>query len=344
MDNPSSKRDWKVLYWNIRGINAEGKWESLRNKILESNCDIISIQETKRDFFDISYIRKFCPASFDDYCFLPSVGASGGILVAWKSAIFSGVEIFQNKFAISVEFTSTHNHDCWILTSVYGPCDSEGKEAFLSWFSDIQMPDSVEWLIIGDFNLYRKPEDKNRPGGNVMDMLNFNDVISSLGIVEIPLHGKRYTWTNKQTPPLLERLDWFFTSQTWTTSYPNTAAHSLVMETSDHWPCVVEIKTAIPKSKVFRFENCWMQHDSFLPLVATIWNGHFPQPDPAKLISAKFKALRSGLRAWQSSLSNLKSTISNIKLVMSLLDLMEEWRDLSLQEWNFRDILSQKLS
>jgi hypothetical protein len=87
-----------------------------------------------------------------------------------------------------------------------------------------------------------------------------------------------------------------------------------------------------------------MQHDSFLPLVATVWNGPFPQSDPAKLITAKFKALRGALRNWQSQLSNLKSTIANIKLVISFLDLIEECRDLSLEEWNFRDLLNRKLS
>lgn len=82
MDSRQPNRLWKVLCWNIRGINAENKWESLRNKIAESNCDIISIQETKRSSFDISYIRNFYPKAFDAFCFLPSVGASGGILVA----------------------------------------------------------------------------------------------------------------------------------------------------------------------------------------------------------------------------------------------------------------------
>jgi len=53
------------------------------------------------------------------------------------------------------------------------------------------------------------------------------------------------------------------------------------MEVSDHWPCVIEIKTNIPKGKVFRFENFWMEHESFLPLVAACWNGSFPQVDPA---------------------------------------------------------------
>jgi hypothetical protein len=78
---------------------------------------------------------------------------------------------------------------------------------FMSWFENVQMPDEVDWLIVGDFNLYRKPEDRNRPGGSVGDMLLFNNAISSLGLVEIPLHGRKFTWSNKQQPPLLERLE-----------------------------------------------------------------------------------------------------------------------------------------
>ena len=115
------------------------------------------------------------------------------------------------------------------------------------------------------------------------------------------------------------------------------------MEVSDHWPCVLEIKTSIPKSKVFRFENCWMAHESFMPLVENVWNGDFHQSDAAMLLSAKFKALRGSLRAWQSQLSNLKNTIESVKLVLSFLDAIEEWRDLSLQEW-ILEILNSKLS
>jgi exonuclease III len=95
MDFINSKRAWKVLCWNIRGINAESKWESLRNKIVECNCDIVSIQEIKREVFDLSYIRNFCPGSFDDFCFLPSIGSSGGILVSWKSSSFAGTVLFK---------------------------------------------------------------------------------------------------------------------------------------------------------------------------------------------------------------------------------------------------------
>ena len=87
-----------------------------------------------------------------------------------------------------------------------------------------------------------------------------------------------------------------------------------------------------------------MSYDSFMPLVANCWNSFFPQQDAAKVLTAKFKSLRNALRNWQSQLSNLKITIENVKLVFSFLDSIEEWRDLTLQEWNFRDILNLKLT
>jgi hypothetical protein len=51
MDNPfqSYHRSLKILSHNIRGINSDTKWNSLQNNILESNCDIVYIQETKRN-------------------------------------------------------------------------------------------------------------------------------------------------------------------------------------------------------------------------------------------------------------------------------------------------------
>jgi hypothetical protein len=69
------------------------------------------------------------------------------------------------------------------------------------------MPDDSDWIIMGDFNLIRKPSDRNKPGGNVNDMLSFNEAISNLGLIEVPLKGKKFTWSNMQHDPLLERLD-----------------------------------------------------------------------------------------------------------------------------------------
>lgn len=57
-----------------------------------------------------------------------------------------------------------HNNESWILINVYGPCTAEGKRSFIEWFKQIQMLVEIDWLIVGDFNLMRKQEDRNKEG------------------------------------------------------------------------------------------------------------------------------------------------------------------------------------
>jgi endonuclease/exonuclease/phosphatase family metal-dependent hydrolase len=109
------------------------------------------------------------------------------------------------------------------------------------------MADHADWLVVGDFNLYRSPTDWHRLGANYSDMFMSNEAISALGLVELPLKGNHFTWTNKQKSSLLEMLDWFFTSPSWIISYLNTNVTTLCMETSDHVPCLINISTIIPK-------------------------------------------------------------------------------------------------
>lgn len=304
---------------------------------------MVCLQETKRTHIDLSFIHNFCNAQFDCFQYIPSVGASGGSCIFWKSSVFSGSLIFQNEYANSVLLTSVHSNASWVLTNVYAPCTPLGKRDFINWFQGIQMPNNVDWLLAGDFNFYRNPEDRSRPGADVNEMLLFNGAISALGLVEFPLKGQRFTWTNKQCPPLLKRLDWFFTSATWTISYPNTSVSTLVMETSDHVPCLISISTSIPKGSIFRFENFWLQHDDFLNQVQSGWHSPSFFADAARNITAKFKNLRKLLRAWNQTISSLKENIRNIKLFISFLNLIEEFRDLSLPEWNFKKLLESKL-
>jgi len=65
--------------------------------------------------------------------------------------------------------------------------------------------------------------------------------------------------------------------------------------------------------------------------------------DPAKVITAKFKNLRKCLKVWKNGISNLKSAIANVKLVLSFILLIEESRDLTIPEWNFKSLLEKKL-
>jgi hypothetical protein len=168
--------------------------------------------ETKRAHFDQNYIKNFFPPTFDKFEYVPAIGNSCGTIIVWKSSKFNAHVVFQNNFVMSIECTSTISGASWILRNVYAPSTPEGRQSFLQWLKNIEMPDETDWLIIGDFNLIRRQSYRNRPGGNIQDMLNLNDAVSYLRLEELGLIGNKFTWTNKQESPLLERLDWFFAS------------------------------------------------------------------------------------------------------------------------------------
>ena len=123
----NNNRTWNILNWNVRVINSSDKWLAIKQKVEECAAGIVCLQETKREIFDLTYIHKVCPQRFNKFEYLPSIGASGGILTAWNGALFTGELMFQNKFSLSIQFTCNTSSKSWILTNIYGPCNHEEK-------------------------------------------------------------------------------------------------------------------------------------------------------------------------------------------------------------------------
>ena len=191
------------------------------------------------------------------------------------------------------------------------------RERFLDWFKHIYMPDDMQWIITGDFNYIRYPNNRSRSGGNFSDMLIINEAINALALVEIPLEGRSFTWSNMQPDPLLEQIDWFLTSLHWTHSYPETLVKPLSKLVSDHIPCVVTIETNIPRSKLFRFESYWILHPGFMDVVQQVWDKPVYNKNVAAKLSHKFKALRHALKIWSKHISRLSIAITNCNQVLA---------------------------
>jgi predicted XRE-type DNA-binding protein len=104
------------------------------------------------------------------------------------------------------------------------------------------------------------------------------------------------------------------------------------------------IKSKIPKSKIFRFENFWLEFEGFMNIFQTTWLGLPCLPDKAKNLTTKFKIVRKVLKDWQRSLPKIDKTVRDIKLLIEFIDNIEGHRDLSIEEWNFRNIMQQKVA
>ena len=127
-----------------------------------------------------------------------------------------------------------------------------------------------------------------------------------------------------QQAPLLEQLDWFFTTVDWTISFPDTLVLPLAKITSNHIPCKISIGTSIPRSNIFRFENYWPDHPGFFEVVQAAWAKPAPRLDIAATISAKFKSLRYDLEYWSKKISNLSMLIDRSNKVIYYMDSLEE--------------------
>lgn len=158
-------RSWEVLCWNIRGINSDDKQLALNNAIRTSGCSVVCIQETKKTTFDLSFIKSCCPRQFDQFAYVPSQGASGGLLTIWKSSLFTGAVVFSSHFALVINFTSTLSSHSWTLANIYGPCSGDARITFTNWLYNLDIPSSQDWLLVGDFNYIRAPDNRNKPGG-----------------------------------------------------------------------------------------------------------------------------------------------------------------------------------
>jgi len=76
-----NNRSWHILLLEHQRFQCSREMGRGPGKIEESACSVLCLQETKKEHVDISFIRKFAPRRFDSYDFIPSNGASGGILV-----------------------------------------------------------------------------------------------------------------------------------------------------------------------------------------------------------------------------------------------------------------------
>ena len=327
----------------LGGLNATSKQLAIFNVVETSGCSVICLQETKMGFIDLALIRKCCPRRFDDFVYVPSNGAFGGLLIIWDSSLFNGIVMHYQPFSLSVHFTSTQSAQSWTLINIYGPCAGDMRDQFVQWLYQLNIPDDEDWLLLGDFNFIRGPANRNKPGGNVNDMLTFNDFIRAQHLTELKIQGRSFTWSNMQDSPLLEQLDWFFTSLHWTLSYPATSISPQCKPTSDHTPLLVTIQTTIPGSKIFRFENYWTTHRGFLQMVANSWNKPTHKSNSAANLNAKFKRLRYDIKHWSKSISKLKICIQNCNKAILELDNLEDRRALSVPEKNFKKIIKKHL-
>jgi hypothetical protein len=297
------------------------------------NPKILSLQETKLEEISLFKAMTFLPPSLRSFHFIPSIGASGGILTAWDDREIECTHMIYNTYSITTSFASRLFDLSFSITNVYGPCTAVERPIFFDELKNMGPSVSSPWTIFGDFNAMLDPDDRSNASFNSTDATLFSATINTLLLQEIPLVNHRFTWSNHQLSPILALLDRAFVNLDWSIAFLDSTLTATSKNTLDHVPLILSASTSVPKLAVFRFSNLLLHSNNFLTMVGRVWNslGSHSLPSTGS-IGRRLKRVRAVAKTLQKNQRSPSTLATNCKIVIAMLDLLEESRSLSKLE------------
>jgi hypothetical protein len=154
------------------------------------------------------------------------------------------------------------------------------------------------WCIGGDFNIVRFPSERSSDSNYSTAMMEFSDFIAKQGLVDIPLVGGQFTWSNNQEDEIWSRIDRFLLAPSWEDYYPEVVQRRLPRICSDHFPLILECGDSRGGKKYFKFENMWLNHEGFVDKVKSWWDSYSFGGLPSFVLANKLKTLKMDLKKW----------------------------------------------
>ena len=101
----------------------------------------------------------------------------------------------------------------------------------------------MPWCLGGDFNVVRFPAERVGFANFSTSMHDFSDFISSNGLIDIPLIGGNFTWSNNREISSMSRIDRFLYSADWAEGFISIKQKRLDRLNSDHFLVTLEFGT-----------------------------------------------------------------------------------------------------
>lgn len=234
-------------------------------------ADIICLQETKLEFISNSLVRSLWRCPYADWCYLASCGASGGMLLIWDKRIVEKIDVFVGEYVLACSFRSVEEDCSWAFAGVYGPNFDALKSSLWDELAGLLSWWVMPWCIGGDFNVIRFLAERSSGVRLNSSMLEFSDFIFEQGLMDLPLAGGSFTWSNNQEIPIWSRLDRFLISPEWDVKFPGTLQKRLPRLCSDHFPILLDCGGIHWGPRPFRFENMWLKSEGFVDRVRLWW-------------------------------------------------------------------------
>ncbi|XP_073353842.1 uncharacterized protein [Aegilops tauschii subsp. strangulata] len=181
---------------------------------------------------------------------------------------------------------------------MYGPNLKADKIEFMCELAEVRELQSGPWLLVGDFNLFVNPEDKNNTLINWRMISRFRSRLNRLELKEIYLNGRRYTWSNERARATLEKIDHIFATNSWEDLYPSCFLTTLRSAVSDHCPLLLDLHADFSFGKRFKFESFWTKAPGFMQTVQEAWQSCPSDGNPFTVLNNKLRVIARRVQTW----------------------------------------------
>ncbi|KAL4181025.1 hypothetical protein AMTRI_Chr12g269080 [Amborella trichopoda] len=192
----------KLLVWNVRGLG-----QSSKNDVIKLHLQTLSCIETKQTEPNLKLIHQVWGRRPCQWVALLANGASSGIWVVWNPSDHILISSYIGEFSVSIFLSSTSDEVPWKFTTIYGPNSPILRSRLWSELELVASLPHPMSCLGGALNVTRWSHERNSSSSISQDMRDFSDFISQNELLDIPLQGCRYTWSNHGTNPTLSKLD-----------------------------------------------------------------------------------------------------------------------------------------
>jgi hypothetical protein len=143
-------------------------------------------------------------------------------------------------------------------------------------------------------------EDKSNGRVNRRLMGKFKSLIDELELIELPLHGRKFTWNAGQhadAQTTMTKIDRVFYSTSWEELFPSAHLHAWASTILDHCPLILQGDIeAKKKFRGFRFESYWLKLPGFLDVVREAWAKPLQATDALRSLHIKLARTAKDLK------------------------------------------------
>ncbi|XP_026441099.1 uncharacterized protein LOC113340093 [Papaver somniferum] len=181
--------------------------DALKDLTRKTKPNVCLIQETHMMKMNNWWVKNIWGNDQFKWKDIPSQGLSGGLLTKWDDTLFECIDEAVGPNTLSQKLKSKTEDYEWCITNVYSPCTYWESWEFWVELEDLTGWATEHWVIAGDFNAIRRRRARNKPGESRRNNRLFNEFMEVHTLIDLPLNGRLYTWSNMQPDPLLCRLD-----------------------------------------------------------------------------------------------------------------------------------------